>query len=122
VPCGFLLTGPLEQQLPPRSTGSVLRAFLDTPDGPVELSGSPQRLNRERYRCLERLESQAAAGWELWLSDGTSLQAAQVVLAAGAHCRQLWPALPQRLRSSWAAALQLASFPAPCFATTRCDS
>jgi len=59
VPCGFLLTGPLEQQLPPRSTGSVLRAFLDTPDGPVELSGSPQRLNRERYRCLERLESQA---------------------------------------------------------------
>ena len=59
VPCGFLLTGPLEQQLPPRSTGSVLRAFLDTPDGPVELSGSPQRLNRERYRCLKQLQSQA---------------------------------------------------------------
>jgi glycine/D-amino acid oxidase-like deaminating enzyme len=35
------------------------------------------------------------------------------VLAAGAYCRQLWPLLPQRLRSSWAAALELASFPAP---------
>jgi len=62
---------------------------------------------------VERLEPQAGAGWELTLSDGTSLPAAQLVLAAGAHCRQLWPALPQRLRSSWAAALQLASFPAP---------
>lgn len=62
---------------------------------------------------VERLEPQAGAGWELTLSDGSSLPAAQLVLAAGAHCRQLWPALPQRLRSSWAAALQLASFPAP---------
>jgi len=62
---------------------------------------------------VERLEPQAGAGWELHLSDGSSLPAAQLVLAAGAHCRQLWPALPQRLRSSWAAALQLASFPPP---------
>ena len=62
---------------------------------------------------VERLEPQAGAGWELALSDGSSLPAAQLVLAAGAHCRQLWPALPQRLRSSWAAALELASFPAP---------
>ena len=62
---------------------------------------------------VERLEPQAGAGWQLTLSDGSSLSAAQLVLAAGAHCRQLWPALPQRLRSSWAAALQLASFPAP---------
>jgi len=62
---------------------------------------------------VERLEPQAGAGWQLHLSDGSSLPAAQLVLAAGAHCRQLWPALPQRLRSSWAAALQLASFPPP---------
>ena len=62
---------------------------------------------------VERLDPQAGVGWELTLSDGSSLPAAQLVLAAGAHCRQLWPALPQRLRSSWAAALQLASFPAP---------
>jgi glycine/D-amino acid oxidase-like deaminating enzyme len=61
---------------------------------------------------VERLESQPAAGWELRLSDGTSLQAAQVVLAAGAHCRQLWPALPQALRSNWAAVLELEAYPA----------
>lgn len=61
---------------------------------------------------VERLEPQAGAGWELTLSDGTNLPATQLVLAAGAHCRQLWPLLPQRLRSSWAAALELASFPA----------
>jgi glycine/D-amino acid oxidase-like deaminating enzyme len=62
---------------------------------------------------VERLEPHAAAGWELTLSDGSSLLADQLVLAAGAYCRQLWPPLPQRLRCSWAAALQLASFPAP---------
>ena len=58
LPCGFMLQGPLERELPPRGTGSVLRAFLDTPDGPVELSGSPQRLNPERYRRLEQLHRQ----------------------------------------------------------------
>lgn len=62
---------------------------------------------------VERLEPQAGAGWELTLSDGTNLPATQLVLAAGAYCRQLWPLLPQRLRSSWAAALELTSFPAP---------
>jgi GT2 family glycosyltransferase len=65
-PCGFLVPGPLEQPLPARTTGSVLRALIDTPDGPVELSGSPQRLNPERYRRLERLQhlgrGAAAAG------------------------------------------------------------
>lgn len=62
---------------------------------------------------VERLDPQPDSGWRLILGDGSSLQAAQLVLAAGAYCRQLWPALPQRLRSSWAAALELASFPAP---------
>jgi glycine/D-amino acid oxidase-like deaminating enzyme len=60
---------------------------------------------------VERLEPQPEAGWELRLSDGTSLQAPLVVLAAGAHCRQLWPALPQGLRSSWAAVLELEAYP-----------
>ena len=54
----------------------------------------------------------AAGGWRLQLSDGSSCQADQVVLAAGAGCRSLWPALPQRLRSSWAAVLELQAFPA----------
>jgi glycine/D-amino acid oxidase-like deaminating enzyme len=60
---------------------------------------------------VERLDPQPTAGWALYLSDGTSLQASKLVLAAGAHCRQLWPALPSCLRSSWAAALELASYP-----------
>jgi glycine/D-amino acid oxidase-like deaminating enzyme len=77
---------------------------------PLALAAAGVRFKTGR---VERLEPQAGAGWELHLSDGSSLPAAQLVLAAGAHCRQLWPALPKRLRSSWAAALQLASFPAP---------
>ena len=56
LPCGFSLQGPLEQALPQRTTGSVLRAWIRTADGQVELSGSPQRLNQERYRRLEQLQ------------------------------------------------------------------
>ena len=86
-------------------------------DSAVLTARLPLVLAAAGVRCktgrVERLEPQAGAGWELTLSDGTSLQAPQLVLAAGAYCRQLWPLLPQRLRSSWAAALELASFPAP---------
>jgi len=60
---------------------------------------------------VERLDPQPTAGWALHLSDGSSLQASKLVLAAGAHCRELWPALPSCLRSSWAAVLELASYP-----------
>jgi glycine/D-amino acid oxidase-like deaminating enzyme len=35
----------------------------------------------------------------------------QVVLAAGAGCRQLWPQLAPRLRSSWAGVLRLETLP-----------
>ncbi|MCX5926535.1 MAG: FAD-dependent oxidoreductase [Cyanobium sp. LacPavin_0920_WC12_MAG_63_22] len=98
-----------------------LRAWWPLPfaqvDSAVLAARLPLALAAAGVRCktcrVERLEPQAGAGWELTLSDGSSLPAAQLVLAAGAHCRQLWPALPLRLRSSWAAALQLASFPAP---------
>ena len=86
-------------------------------DSAVLAARLPLALAAAGVRCktgrVERLEPQAGAGWELHLSDGSSLPAAQLVLATGAHCRQLWPALPKRLRSSWAAALELASFPAP---------
>ena len=60
---------------------------------------------------VERLDPQPTADWVLHLSDGPSLQASKLVLAAGAHCRELWPALPSCLRSSWAAVLELASYP-----------
>ena len=85
-------------------------------DSAVLAARLPLALAAAGVRCktgrVERLEPQAGAGWELTLSDGSYLPAAQLVLAAGAHCRQLWPLLPQRLRSSWAAALELASCPA----------
>lgn len=65
-PCGFLVPDLPAAQLPERTTGSVLRAWIDTPDGPVELSGSPQRLSLERYHRLEQLQQRrqgaAAAG------------------------------------------------------------
>ena len=37
----------------------------------------------------------------------------QVVLAAGAGCRALWPGLSERLRSSWAGILHLETWPDP---------
>ncbi|MCP9901056.1 FAD-binding oxidoreductase [Cyanobium sp. Cruz CV13-4-11] len=46
-----------------------------------------------------------AAGWQLELESGDPLLAEQVVLAAGAGCRFLAPALPVRLRASWAGVL-----------------
>ena len=46
-----------------------------------------------------------AAGWRLQLAGGESLEAPQLVLAAGAGCRALWPQLPPRLRCSWAGVL-----------------
>ena len=86
-------------------------------DSAVLAARLPLVLAAAGVRCktgrVERLNRQPASGWRLSLSDGSDLQAPQLVLAAGAQCRQLWPLLPQRLRSSWAAALQLASFPAP---------
>ncbi len=48
----------------------------------------------------------SAAGWRLQLADGDGLEAPQLVLAAGAGCRALWPALPPQLRCSWAGVLE----------------
>jgi glycine/D-amino acid oxidase-like deaminating enzyme len=59
------------------------------------------------------LRARPSGGWCLeWTSavagEGSGeLEAQTVVLAAGAGCRLLWPALPSRLRYSWAGALLL---------------
>jgi glycine/D-amino acid oxidase-like deaminating enzyme len=53
-----------------------------------------------------------AAHWRVLLADGSALASEQVVLAAGATCRALWPELPQRLRVSWAGVLALEALPA----------
>lgn len=52
--CGFQLGGPLGTDLPPRSTGLVLRAVVAS-DPSLELSGSPLRLDEGRYQLLEQL-------------------------------------------------------------------
>ncbi|MCX5937475.1 MAG: hypothetical protein NTW02_04550, partial [Cyanobium sp. LacPavin_0920_WC12_MAG_62_9] len=55
--------------------------------------------------------------WELELvGQGGAplcLQVGQVVLAAGAGCRALWPGLSESLRSSWAGILHLEAWPDP---------
>lgn len=64
------------------------------------------------HRQLQVRAIQAiAGGWQLQLGDGSCCTAEQVVLAAGAHGRGLWPGLPQRLRRSWASVLELAQWP-----------
>jgi hypothetical protein len=55
--------------------------------------------------------------WQLELQGQAhglpSLQVGQVVLAAGAGCRALWPGLGESLRSSWAGILHLEAWPDP---------
>lgn len=75
---------------------------------PVLLATAGVQLRAARVLSL----APVAEGWELSLDDGAPCQADRVVLAAGAACRSLWPALPERLRSSWAAVLELTAFPA----------
>jgi glycine/D-amino acid oxidase-like deaminating enzyme len=70
---------------------------------------------QRRTAWVERLQPLPQA-WQLQLRDGSTLQASQVVLAAGARCRQLWQPLPERLRASWAAVLALSSAPPPAVA------
>lgn len=57
------------------------------------------------------LDPAPGGGWKLRLagvgSEAAVLWAEQVVLAAGAGCRSLWPSLPERLRCSWAGVLAL---------------
>jgi glycine/D-amino acid oxidase-like deaminating enzyme len=55
------------------------------------------------------LEPLAGGAWRVRLTGGESLEAPQLVLAAGAGCRALWPDLPPQLRCSWAGVLQLPS-------------
>ena len=75
----------------------------------VALAGAlPGALLRARVQRREQrvhtLEPRGT-GWFLQLRDGGWLERPQVVLAAGAACRRLWPALPDRLRCSWAGVL-----------------
>lgn len=52
--CGFLFLGHSGRDLPPRSSGMVVRAFFDL-ELKQELPGSPLRLDAERYQLLRQL-------------------------------------------------------------------
>lgn len=102
----------------PLGAGAPMGGWLPLPCSRVEAEllqrRLPQRLQRlgigRRCARVERLLPPAAAGapWQLQLSGAAEpLPARQVVLAAGAGCRALWPALPDRLRVSWAGVLLL---------------
>ncbi|MFM7269520.1 MAG: FAD-dependent oxidoreductase [Cyanobium sp.] len=70
----------------------------------------PLALAAAGVRCLAASVAtirSAPQGWQLGLAQGETLEASQLVLAAGAGCRLLWPALPGRLRFSWAGVLVL---------------
>lgn len=78
-------------------------------DTSVLTGALPQVLTAAGIRCIDqrvrRLEALAAGRWQLQLEDGSSLESNQLLLAAGAGCRALWPSLPPRLRTSWAGVL-----------------
>lgn len=90
-------------------------------DPPTWIAARPKALAAAGVHHLARqvraLRPRLEGGWALDLEPdlepdpmGTGagdsvLEAPTVVLAAGAGCRRLWPALPSRLRHSWAGVL-----------------
>lgn len=103
-PCGLRLHGGgwgTSLLRPPfaQVDSSVLMAAL-----PQVLAAAGVELRRARVLAPPR---PVAGGWHLDLEPGGLLPAQQVVLAAGAACRSLGPALPERLRASWAGVLAL---------------
>ncbi|MFM7237789.1 MAG: FAD-dependent oxidoreductase [Cyanobium sp.] len=89
-------------------------------DAPTWSANRAQALAAAGVRCLQRrvteLKPRPAGGWRLDLAPQAGqpdpaaqaeqgLDAGTLVLAAGAGCRDLWPALPSRLRHSWAGVL-----------------
>ncbi len=102
----------------PLGPGAPLGGWLPLPCSRVAadpfqrlLPGALERLGISRHRGrVERLLPPAPGcrAWRLQLAGVPApLRARQVVLAAGAGCRALWPALPERLRVSWAGVLLL---------------
>lgn len=80
----------------------------------------PEALARAGVVCLPASLRQppqpCRRGWHLALAverPVDPLEAEQVVLAAGAGCRALWPQLPAALWVSWAGVLELERLPPP---------
>ena len=74
----------------------------------------PELLLQAGVRCVsaEALSLECQQGeWLVRCSDASTHSSPQLVLAAGAGCRRLWPAWPELLRSSWAGVLELPQAP-----------
>lgn len=117
--CRWLLQG---WPLPFRPLPASLRAALSPAlpfaqvDGERLAAALPPLLERagvERRRALVRgIEPLPGGGWQLIAAPEPGevplpARAGQVVLAAGAGSRRLWPPLPEALRFSWAGVIEL---------------
>ena len=74
----------------------------------------PEVLSQAGVRLLvtEALRVERDQGaWLVPCRDGSVQRSEQLVLAAGAACRSLWPAWPEVLRSNWAGVLELPHCP-----------
>ena len=93
-------------------------------DAPTLTAAMPRVLERagvaRQQTGVARIVPLQGGGWRLLDANGGALGFArdregvrhtdavpQLVLAAGASCRALWPALPERLRFSWAGVIEL---------------
>ena len=96
-------------------------ARVDAPTLAAALSGALERAGVIRWQgTVSRIEPRPGGGW--WAiggdglpigqgsesgASGRSTRNPQLVLAAGAANRNLWPDLPDRLRYSWAGVIEL---------------
>jgi glycine/D-amino acid oxidase-like deaminating enzyme len=108
---GLVLHGPNRWLSLLGRLGLLPLAQVDTAVLAQRLPVALEQAGVERRSARVEALTPAAGGWTLPLSDGSTCSGDQVVLAAGAGCRQLWPGLPRILRRSWAAVLELSAFP-----------
>lgn len=102
---------PLNRLPPPLQALASAVVPLSRVDAPTLAAALPAALTAAgvaRQDAAVQGLAPSGAGWELALKGGGALAASQVVLAAGAGCRGLWPDLPQRLRFSWAGVIVVA--------------
>ena len=114
--CGFVFLGHSGRDLPPRTSGMVVRAFFDA-ERRIELPGSPLRLDAERYQLLRQLcrtglgrkaSIAGLQGSQLLGSSSrrsTSKKARTTMpLVRGGNSRPEWPrkAKPQGAGTPWA--------------------
>lgn len=102
---------PLNRLPPPLQALASAVVPLSRVDAPALAAALPAALTAAgvaRQDAAVQGLAPSGAGWELALKGGGALAASQVVLAAGAGCRALWPDLPRRLRFSWAGVIVVA--------------